>query len=302
MKHTTKFEVIIVGGSYAGLSAAMALGRSLRHVLVIDSGKPCNRQTPHSHNFITQDGKKPSEINDIARNQVTKYTTVQFYDGLATEGKKIENGFEITTKTGEVFTAKKLIFSSGIKDIMPNITGFAECWGISIIHCPYCHGYEYKHKKTGILGNGDYGFEFSKMISNWTKNLTLLTNGKPELLEEQRTKLQEHKIPIIAKEVVHFEHAQGQLKNVVFSDGSKESMEAVYAKVAFIQNSDIPENLGCELNEHGYLQVDMFQKTTASGIFACGDNTTFMRSVANAVAAGTAAGSMCNKELIDEEF
>lgn len=166
MKDNQQFDVIIIGGSYSGLAAAMALGRALRKVLIIDSGKPCNRQTPHSHNFLTQDGKSPKEIAALAKGQVEQYKTVQFFNGLATTGLKTNNGFEIYTDTGKQFTARKVIFATGIHDIMPDIPGFAESWGISVLHCPYCHGYEVKHLATGILGNGNYGFEFSTLISN----------------------------------------------------------------------------------------------------------------------------------------
>src|SRR5690606_408454 len=136
------FDVIIIGGSYAGLSSAMTLGRALRNVLMIDSGKPCNRQTPHSHNFITQDGEEPGTIAEKAKAQVLKYDTVKFLNDLAVSGKKTENGFVIATETGKEFATKKLVFATGVKDIMPGIKGFSECWGISVIHCPYCHGYE----------------------------------------------------------------------------------------------------------------------------------------------------------------
>jgi thioredoxin reductase len=111
------FDVIIIGGSYAGLSAAMALGRALRNVLIIDSGSPCNKQTPHSHNFITQDGEKPKVIADKAKAQVLKYNTVEFLNGLAVSGIKNENGFTIKTQTNAEFKAKKLVFATGVKDI-----------------------------------------------------------------------------------------------------------------------------------------------------------------------------------------
>lgn len=164
MNDRKQFDVIIIGGSYAGLAAAMALGRALKNVLIIDAGKPCNRQTPYSHNFLTQDGKTPREISTIAKQQVLAYNTITFFDGFATKGVKINNGFEIQTEIGEKFTAAKLVLATGIKDIIPEINGFSQCWGISVLHCPYCHGYEVKNETTGILGNGDYGFEFSKLI------------------------------------------------------------------------------------------------------------------------------------------
>ena len=201
VKKVKMFDVIIIGGSYSGLSAAMALGRSLRNVLIIDENKPCNSQTPHSHNFITQDGETPADISMKARVHVEKYKTVQFYDGRAAKGIKTKNGFEIETVFGDKYEAKKLIFATGVKDIMPNIENFSECWGRSIIHCPYCHGYEVRNQKTGILGNGEYGFEFSKMINNWTKDLTLYTNGKSTLTDEETNKLKDNNINIIELEI-----------------------------------------------------------------------------------------------------
>lgn len=302
MTDSKNFDVIIIGGSYAGLSSAMALGRSMRNVLIIDSGLPCNRQTPHSHNFITQDGVKPNKITEKAKEQVLKYDTIKFLNDLAVRGRQIENGFEITTKTGETFTSKKLILATGIKDIMPNIKGFSECWGISVIHCPYCHGYEFRNRKTGIMANGEKAFHLTSLVNNLTDNLTILPSKKSEFTAEQTAKLNKHNIEVIEKEITEIEHENGHIKNVIFKDGRKISFDAVYSSIPFQQHSDIPVSLGCELTEQGYIKVDNFQKTTIKGVFACGDNSTMMRSVAYAVASGGITGSMANKELTDEEF
>lgn len=296
------FDAIIIGGSYAGLSAAMALGRALRNVLIIDSGLPCNRQTPHSHNFITQDGEKPSVIADKAKAQVLKYHTVHFHEGLAVGGTKTEKGFTIATQSGDEFTAKKLIFATGVKDIMPEIEGFSECWGISVIHCPYCHGYEVKNERTGILANGDFAFHYAQLIHNWTKDLTIFTNGKSTLTKEQTDKIAAHHIPIIEKEIALLKHENGNLQQVIFKDHSTFDLKAIYSRPDFEQHCKIPEKLGCELTEQGFLKVDMFQKTTVANIFACGDNTSPMRSVANAVATGNLVGAMVNNVMLEEEF
>ncbi|MEO5563439.1 MAG: NAD(P)/FAD-dependent oxidoreductase [Chitinophagaceae bacterium] len=301
MRHTL-FDVIIVGGSYSGLSAGMALGRSLRKVLIIDSGKPCNRQTPYSHNFLTQDGKTPTEIATLAKQQVEMYDTVKFFTGSVTKGAKTDSGFNVEVEPGEQFTAKKLIFATGIIDGMSNIEGYAECWGISVLHCPYCHGYEVRNERTGILANGDVGFELSKLISNWTNDLTLFTNGSPTLTEEQMTKMREHDIRIIEKGIKRLEHIDGYIQQIIFKDGTTSPVKAIYTRGSFAQHCIVPELLGCALTDEGYIKTDAFQKTTVEGIFACGDNTTRMRSVANAVAMGTTTGAMVNKELIDEVF
>ena len=296
------FEVIIIGGSYAGLSAAMTLGRSLRKTLVIDAGKPCNRQTPHSHNFLTQDGSTPKEISEIAKNQVAKYDSVKFYNGFAVGGKKIKKGFQITTSNGDVFTAKKLVFATGIKDIIPDISGFMECWGISVVHCPYCHGYEIRNKKTAIIYNGERVLHLASLVNNLTKEITIITSKTEAFEEKQLEKLKQHNIQIIEKEVSSINHTNGQLKSVVFKDGSKENFECAYAPVPFEQNSNIPKELGCEFTEEGYIEVNFMQKTTEEGIFACGDNSTMMRSVSMAVNSGNITGTMINQELTQENF
>ncbi len=302
MAGNNRYDVIIVGGSYAGLSAAMSLGRSLRKVLIIDSGLPCNRQTPHSHNFITHDGETPKAIADKAREQVLKYATVSIQSGLAVSATKVENGFELTTADGAVLATRKLLFATGVKDLMPAIPGFAECWGITVIHCPYCHGYEVKQERTGIMSNGDIGFEFSKLINNLTKELTLFTNGKSTLSLEQQEKLQKHNIAVVETEIAGFEHRNGQLEQVLLKDGSAMPLKAMYAKPSFEQHCDIPVQLGCALTEQGYIAVDMLGRTSVPGVYGAGDNTAMMRAVSLAVAGGGMAGAGINKELVEESF
>lgn len=298
----TSFDVIIVGGSYAGLSAAMALGRSLRNVLIIDSGMPCNRQTPHSHNFITHDGDTPKQISEAARAQVLQYKTVRLHNGMATRATRTDTGFMIDTETGDSFAGRKLVFATGVTDTMPAIKGFAECWGISVLHCPYCHGYEVRQQPLGILANGEIAFEFSKLIHHWSNNLVLFTHGKSALTPEQTKKLAERNIAVVEKEITGVAHNSGYISALQFSDGSTHAITALFARVAFSQHSTIPMTLGCALTEQGFIQVDDFQRTTIPGVYAAGDNTTMFRSVTGAVAAGTKAGAILNKELIDDDF
>lgn len=302
MTDRKEFDVIIVGGSFSGMAAAMALGRALRHVLIIDSGSPCNSATPASHNFLTQDGKTPAEIAAIARGQLSHYKTIDLYNGLAESAIKTAEGFQVTVSGGNEFTGKKLIFATGIKDVLPEIKGLPTCWGKTVLHCPYCHGYEVRFEPTGILGNGDYGFEFSALISNWTNDLTLFTNGKSTLTKAQTEKLNTHGISIIEKEIAEFEHVGGRLQRVNFKDGTTSFVKALYTRVPFLQHCAIPQKLGAAITEEGYLKVDSSHKTTVDGVFACGDNTTRLRTVANAISAGTTTGMMVNKELINENF
>ncbi len=302
MTDNNHFDVIIIGGSYSGLSAAMSLGRALRDVLVIDSGLPCNRQTPHSHNFITQDGEKPMAISEKAKAQVLIYDTVKFLTDLAISGKKTDKGFNIRTQSGKVFSAKKLVFATGVKDIMPDIEGFAECWGITVIHCPYCHGYEVKNEKTGILANGNFAFHYAQLIRNWTKDLTIFTNGKSELTPEQTDKIKKHNIPIIEKEISSLKHQNGVVQEIIFKDNSTFELKVIYLRPPFEQHCKIPELLGCEMTDQGLIKVDSFQKTTVENVFACGDNTSPFRAVSYAVSAGNIAGAVLNNQMTEEEF
>lgn len=302
MIHNNTYEVIIIGGSYSGLSAAMSLGRSLRQVLVIDSGLPCNRQTPHSHNFITHDGEKPAVISAKALMQVDFYDTVHFYNGLAIRAVEVGEGFEIETQSGDVFISKKILFATGVRDLLPKIDGFEECWGISILHCPYCHGYEVKKEKTAIIANGDLGFEYAKLISNWTTDLRILTNGKSAFTLEQTRLLQEHKIEIVEDEIAVVKQENGYVQHIVFKNQSKIEVKAIYFRSPFEQHCPLPGSLGCELTEQGLLKVDALQKTTIPGVFASGDCHIQARSVAMAVSSGSFAGASINKELIDESF
>lgn len=296
------YDVVIIGGSYAGLSAAMALGRSLKKTLVIDGGQPCNRQTPHSHNFLTRDGQSPQKISTVARHQVEQYESVTFYDDIASSAYQTSSGFEIQTQSDDTFHAKKLILATGIKDEMPNIPGFDECWGISVIHCPYCHGYEFRHQKTGIFANGEKAFHLASLVNNLTEDVILLTNGKPDFTPEQLNTIEKHNIRIEKTAVAKIEHRKGHLDHVILTDGDKLELDAMYAGVPFTQHSHIPASLGCGFTEQGYIEVDNFQKTTIPGIYACGDNSSGMRSIANAVSTGNLAGGMANMELTNEKF
>lgn len=291
------FEVIIVGGSYSGLAAAMSLGRSLRNTLVIDSGEPCNRFTPHSQNFLTQDGRAPGEIAAIARNQVLKYNTVKFLDDLVVSGMPRAGGFQIETWSGKVFQTQKLVFATGVRDIFPDLEGFEDCWGKSIIHCPYCHGYEFRGQKTAIWVNAENSGHLVPLVRNLTRQVTVLTNGDIQLSNEELTKFKKHGVKVVEKRITGISHKDGQLKSIAFEDSQKQDFDAMYAGLRFEQHCTVPAAMGCELTDKGHIKTDMFFKTSIEGVYACGDNVSPLRSVANAVANGSFAGASINREL-----
>lgn len=295
-------DVVIVGGSFAGLSAALSLGRSSRRVLVIDNANPCNLTTPNAHNFLTHDGSRPCDINEQARRQMSQYPTVKFLEGTVADVIPTGSHFETITEEGEKFVSRKVLFATGVTDTIPNIEGFAECWGISILHCPYCHGYEVKNKKLGVLANGDMGYELARTISHWSNSLTLYTNGTSTLSPVEVERLNRHNIIVVENEIEAIIQQNGYIQQLQFKDTEPDTIDALFTQLPFMQKCAIPEKLGCELTEKGFIQVDKCLETTVPGVYAAGDCLTLFRSIANAVAAGNKVGGTINKQLIDEDF
>lgn len=303
MEKQSSYDVLIIGGSYAGLSAAMALGRSRRKVLVLDSGKPCNRQTPHAHNLITHDGDRPADIAQSARKQVAAYPTVGFISGNATHFWGNNGAFKVTTEFGDTYEARKILLATGVRDIPQPIPGFAECWGISVLHCPYCHGYEVADAPLGVIANGEMALEFATLIHHWSPNLTLFTNGPATFSATDRQQLKAQGIGIVEKEIAALEHEKGYLRQLTFADGSGQAVKAVFARGG-VSQPDFVLASGVALGEEGMnkdlIVVDGFGKTPQPGVYAAGDCATPMRSLAAAIAAGNMAGAMINRELIFE--
>ncbi|GGG56245.1 NAD(P)/FAD-dependent oxidoreductase [Hymenobacter glacieicola] len=302
MKTDLVADVLIVGGSTAGLSAALALGRALRNVVVLDAGRPCNRQTPHSHNFFTRDGETPAQLLALGRAQVQAYPTVQVLARTVTQAAHANGLFQLSTAEGEVFQGKRVLLATGVQDELPPIPGLAESWGISVLHCPYCHGYEVRGQALGVLGNGDAGFEFARLIRHWTPNLQLFTDGPSTLSTAQTGQLLAHGIQLIEAPLVAIEHDRGQLHHLQLADGQRRRLAALYARVPFVLPGTLAQQLGCELTAQGLIQVNEFGQTSVPGVMAAGDNSSPMRQLAQAAANGSKAGAFLNNELIAAEF
>lgn len=222
--------------------------------------------------------------------------------GTAVSAAALSDGWAVTNAEAQVFTCRRLLLTAGLKDELPPITGFAACWGITAVHCPYCHGYEIRHQPTGILANGDAAFHYVQMVSQLTSQLTVFTNGPADFTEQQRTQLRQKNILVIEKEILEIIHQQGLIQKLVLEDGNEMLVKALYARPAFQQHCTIPAQLGCAVTPQGLLTVDAFFKTTVPGVYAAGDCASPMRSVAVAVASGMSAAAFINKELIEEAF
>lgn len=293
------FDVIIIGGSFAGLSAALALGRARRTVLVIDAGEPCNHMVKEAHNFITHDGDDPNLLRARAKDELTHYDTVRVIAGSVDRVSGSDGAFRVSMDE-QVLLGRRILLATGVKDLSPPIPGLAECWGTSVLHCPFCHGYEVRDSALGVLGSGAVGFEFARTIRNWSRKLILLTNGPSELTTEHADELTAHDVMVIEDPIAQLVHHDGQLTHVEFTNGRRMELKALFARLPFSIPQEIVLPLGCTLTDSGHVQVDGLNRTNVAGVFAAGDLTSPMRSLAAAIASGNIAGASITHSLVSQ--
>ncbi|AMJ67378.1 NAD(P)/FAD-dependent oxidoreductase [Hymenobacter sp. PAMC 26628] len=293
------YEVLIVGGSYAGLSAAMSLGRARCRVLVIDAGLPRNRFTPHAHNLLLHDGDAPADLAAQACRQLAAYPTVQLLTAEATAAEKQPDGtFVVRTAQHGSFQGELLALATGLRDELPPVPGFAECWGKSIIHCPYCHGYEVADQPTGLWFNGDQVGEVAQLLLNWTRDLTVFTNGPATFGPAVRAQLATWRVPVDETPVAAVVQTEGQLQGLRLADGRLAAAPVLYARLPWQQASALHAQLGCALTANNLLQIDEQYQTTVPGVYALGDNCSMGHQLVQAMAAGNAVGAALSKVFI----
>ncbi|HEY1015535.1 MAG TPA: NAD(P)/FAD-dependent oxidoreductase [Herpetosiphonaceae bacterium] len=300
------YDAIIVGGSNAGLSAALALGRSRRRVLVIDSGRPRNQPAQAMHNFLSRDGTSPAELRRIGSEQLAAYDGVELRAGEATGAAPIAEGFGLALADGSTAAARKLLLASGVEDLLPPIPGLAELWGGAVFHCPYCHGWEMRDLPLAVCASGPLALEALKLLRGWTSDLALCSNGPAELSAEEREQIVRRGIPIYEAPIARLAGADGELARIEFADGGALERRGLMLRVPQRQRSDLAGLLGCELVGDGPLahliKVDMLGRTSVPGLYAAGDCATPLQQAIAAAAAGAAAGAGINHELLAEEW
>lgn len=289
-------DVVIIGGGPSGLSAALALGRARKRVLLCDAGPRRNAAAVQVHNFVTRDGTPPEEFRRIARGQLAAYANVAIRDTgvVAISGER--NAFEVRLSNGDEVRARRVLLATGMVDEMLPIEGFRELWGHSIFQCPYCHGWEIQDKHWGFLVQADHAAHaapFAQMARGFTtRGLTVFG----QLPEDVCAQLRAADIAIAAVPVLRLVARDGQLTAVELADGSAIACEALFVQPPQRQVA-LVESLGLVV-EDGYLKVDpMTRETSRPGIYASGDLTTRMQSAIIAAASGMQSAAMLNTEL-----
>lgn len=297
------YEVLIIGGGPAGLSAGMTLGRMSRTALICDDNKPRNAPSAHINNFPTRDGIHPEEWRKLARKDLEKYQTIKSFDGRVQSVEQVKNGFQAKLSSGSKINVKKVILAYGIKDKMPPIPGFKELWGKAIFHCPFCHGFEVRGSKLGFVISNEMAFHALPMIRSLSSDLVVFTNGTMKLNDEQRQQLGQMKVTLVEDSIERFQYKAETLNSVILASGKKIDRQYLFynAEMPFELKSDIGESLGCKKNQFGLYEASEFGVTSVPGVFAAGDNTSFAQSVLLACASGVKTGMAVIAELLKEE-
>jgi thioredoxin reductase len=294
-------DVIIVGGSYAGLAAALQLGRARRSVLVVDGGERRNRFVSASHGFLGHDGASPKEIAAKGKAEVLAYPTVQWLDALVTTLHATSRGFVVQSAAGE-HEAKRLIVATGVIDELPSIDGLAERWGKSVFHCPYCDGYELARGRLGVLATSPHSMRYAQVVAEWSApgQTTLFVDESVEPSPEQVSELSASGIAIERVKVVA---AEGPAPGVVLrlQDGRTSALAGLFVMTQARLPGGFAEQLGCELEQGPtgpFFKTDESKETTVPGVFACGDVALAKSTVSFAIADGVRAGIGTHQSLV----
>jgi thioredoxin reductase len=285
-------DVIVIGGSFAGLSAAMQLVRGQRKVTVIDAGQPRNRFAAQSHGFFGLDGVSPLKIRQEASRQLLKYPTVTIIEGKASVVTKTTTEFSVTLDNGNQLHSKKLILATGLRDELPSIPGIKERWGVSVIHCPYCHGYEFRNQPLGVIATGPMSTHQAGMIPDWGPT-TYFTQGLYEPDEEQHAFLTKRGVTIESTPVLEILGRPPVISSVYLADGRTINVNALFVGPKTHMASPFAEQLGCEFEEGPMglvIKINEMKETSVKGVFAAGDVSNPMQNATFASASGVMAG------------
>ncbi|WP_449349714.1 NAD(P)/FAD-dependent oxidoreductase [Streptomyces shaanxiensis] len=296
---TETYEVIVIGGGAAGLSAALVLGRSRRRTLVVDAGEPRNAPAAHMQGFLTRDGMPPAEFLAIGREEIKAYGVELVRDSVV----DLAPGFAVTLASGRVLRARRLVVATGLKDELPDVPGLAERFGRDVLHCPYCHGWEVRDQAFGVLATSPLSVHQALMVSQWSKNVTFFLHrvAESDLSDDDLRRLAAAGVDVVPGEVAGLVVTDDRLSAVRLKDGTTHAREVVFTAPRAVPRNGLLERLGAELTETpfgAYPVVDATGQTSVPGVWAAGNAMGFGEQVINAAAGGYRAGATINGDLL----
>lgn len=290
------YDAVVVGAGPAGLNAALVLGGARRRVLLLDGGPPRNEKATAAHGVFTRDGSPPGTLKTLGLADLSEYpVTVQ--PGVAREVRALSRGFAVRHDGGWAL-ARRLLFATGVRDVLPGVPGLRARWGRTVHHCPYCDGWPNREAALGVLGSHQEGHHLALSVRAWSDRVVLLTDGPDELTEEQREDLRRVGVPIHTAPILRLE-GRDDLR-VRFRGGERLHLDALFLNPTQVQNSALPASLGCELNEKSRVVVNEHGMTSVRGVWAAGDMTGAPQYVMSAASAGMLAAVSLNTTLIHE--
>jgi thioredoxin reductase len=296
-------DCAVIGGGPAGLNAALVLGRSRRRTILFDDNKPRNAVTSESHGFITRDGIDPQEFKRIAQEELSRYPDVNIEKQRVHRLTKDSGLFQVEAENGEVFTAKNIILATGFKEVLPEIPRVKEFYGKSLFSCPFCDGWELRDRPLAVIADDHKAFHMAKVVSNWTNDLIVFTNGSKVLSLEEQELLKSKGIRINEKKIASFIGEEGLLEKIQLEDETEVYREGGFIAAEWKQAASFDSSLEYTVNEQGGIETDSWQRTSVEGVFACGDTRIAGPSqLIIAAGEGSMAALAVNAALIEEKF
>jgi thioredoxin reductase len=297
------YDVAIVGGGPAGLSAALVLGRCRRSVLICDDGSPRNEVSPSAHCLLGNEGIAPPELLARGRKELREYESVVLHDDKVLSITKANHEFSVTCMGGLKATARKVLLTTGLKDEVPNIDGIGKLYGRSVHHCPYCDGFEHRDQPIAVYGKGDNGAALALTMRQWSRDVVLCTDGPTTISPEMQSRLEHHGVAVHTKQIAKLEgDDQGHLHRICFTNGKSVDSTALFFTTGCMQRSDLSERLGCNRDEKGGIISDpLTEESTVPGVYVAGDASRDVLLIAVAIAEGAKAAVAINRSLLKED-
>lgn len=296
-----RYDVVIIGGGAAGLSAALVLSRARRKVLIVDAGEPRNAPAIHMHGYLSRDGVPPAELLATGRKEVEGYGGVIVAGSVADVVPDGRNAFWVLVAGGEKISARRLIVTTGLRDELPDVPGLRDRWARDVLHCPYCHGQEVRDLRLGVIGGTAGAVRYAQIVRQWTHDLVYFT--PPDTLTAvERTQLLARAIGVVEGTIDELVTDQtDHLRGVQMHDGTVIPRDALFVPPHFVPNSDLLVSLGCDVDDDGWVVADSTGRTSVAGVWAAGNVVDPRAQVITAAGAGSATAIALNADLVDED-